>query len=336
MTVVLVSLGLLLLVVAFVDVAWTAVAAGSGAGPLSSRLSRTLWRAALGLHRARSSQTLLTVAGVVIVLCVLLTWIVLVLAGWLMVFSSTDGAVRAASTDVPGHFVDRVYFTGYTVFTLGLGDYVPGDGVWQLATVLATGSGLMLVTLSITYLVPVASAVVQRRQFASQIAGLGRSGHEIVVNGWNGADFGLLGQSLAMLVSTFHTVRLQHLTYPVLHFFHSQSRLDAAAIRLTTLAHAVELLRYGVAEQVRPDDQTLGAVEAALDQFLDTIDGVHISDDAEPVPVADLSLLEEAGIPVDRSAYEAAQGDSEGRRRRLASYLEDDGWTVDDVPTGRV
>jgi len=333
-TALLVSAGLAVLLATLIDVVWTAVAAGSGAGPLSSRLSRGLWRAALRLHSRVAAPTVLTAAGVIIVLCVLLTWIVLVIAGWLLIFSSADGAVRAASSGAAGDLTDRVYFTGYTVFTLGLGDYVPGEGVWQLATVLATGSGLMLVTLSITYLVPVASAVVQRRQLSSQIAGLGRSGHEIVIRGWNGTDFGSLGQNLSMLVPTLHMVRLQHLTYPVLHFFHSQSRLDAAAVRLTSLAHAVELLRYGVSGHVRPDEQTLGAVEAALDQFLDTLDGVHISDDAEPVPAADLSVLEEVGVPVDRATYQGAHAHSERRRRRLASYLRDDGWSSDDVPMG--
>lgn len=333
MTALLASAGLVLLLAALVDVVWTTVAAGSGAGPLTSRLSRSLWLVALRLHSRTAAPTVLTAAGVLIVLSVLVTWIASVLVGWLLIFASADGAVRAASSGAAGDLTDRIYFTGYTVFTLGLGDYVPGEGIWQLATVLATGSGLMLVTLSITYLVPVASAVVQRRQLSSQIAGLGRSGHEIVIRGWNGTDFGSLGQNLSMLVPTLHMVRLQHLTYPVLHFFHSQSRLDAAAIRITSLAHAVELLRHGVSERVRPDEQTLGAVEAALDQFLDTLDGVHISDDAEPVPVADLSAVEEAGVPVDRATYQAAQAHSERRRLLLASYLRDDGWSTGDVPT---
>lgn len=290
-------------------------------------------RSATATATASVSPTVLTVAGVLIVLFVLLSWIVLVLGGWLLIFSSADGAVRAASTAAPGDLADRIYFTGYTVFTLGLGDYVPGDGIWQLTTVLATGSGLIVVTLSITYLVPVASAVVQRRQFASQIAGLGRSGPDIVLRGWNGTDFGSLGQNLSMLTPLLHTVRLQHLTYPVLHFFHSPSPLDAAAVNLTNLAHALELLRYGVAADVRPDDQTLGAREGALDQFLDTMNGVHLSADAEPVPVADLTPLEEAGIPVDGSAYRRASAHSDDRRRRLRSYLRDDGWSLDDIST---
>ena len=85
MTVVLLSLGALLVFSALVDVAWTTVAAGSGAGPLSGRLGRTLWRGALALHGRRPSGPLLSAAGVAIVLAVLLMWITLVLLGWLLV-----------------------------------------------------------------------------------------------------------------------------------------------------------------------------------------------------------------------------------------------------------
>lgn len=114
---ILVSVGLVLLVATLVDVVWTAVAAGSGAGPLSSRLSRGLWLAALRLNSRVAAPTVLTAAGVIIVLCVLLTWIALVLGGWLLIFFSSDGAVGAATSGVPGDVTDRVYFTGYTFCT---------------------------------------------------------------------------------------------------------------------------------------------------------------------------------------------------------------------------
>lgn len=330
MTVALVLAGFAVLFAAVVDVVWTTVAAGSGAGPITGRMSRMLWRAALGIDR-RTKASLLTPAGVVIVLSVLVAWIAMVLAGWMLVFSASDGGVRQASTDQPGDLVDRAYFTAYTVFTLGLGDYVPGDGAWQLATAAATGSGLLLVTLSITYLVPVASAVVLRRQLAGMVASLGRSSEDLAVRGWNGSDFGSLGQNLSTLLPLLHTLRLQHLTYPVLHFFHSRSRHDSAAINLVQLDGAVRLLRHGVAATVRPDTQTLDALAAALGEFLDTMEGVHISDDADPVPPASLGPLLDAGIPVDAVAYERAADASERRRRLLSSYLHDDGWTVQDL-----
>lgn len=323
--------GAALVIVALIDVTWTAVAAGSGAGPLTGRLTRALWAGALAVHRRSSGGTFLATAGVLIVLSVLATWITLVLTGWVLIFSSSEGAVRSASTGVPGSLVDRVYYAGYTILTLGLGDQVPGDGLWQLATVVATGSGLVLVTLSITYLVPVASAVVQRRQLAAQIAGLGSTAHDIVLRGWNGSDFGSLGQNLSMLVPSLHTVRLQHLTYPVLHFFHSQSRHDSAAIHITNLVQAVGLLRYGVDDDVRPDSQTLAAVDDALEQFLTTMDGVHITDNADPVAAASLAPLQHAGIPTDPGTYRSHSHDTERRRRLLASYLHDDGWTEADL-----
>lgn len=331
MTVAAALAGIALVVLVLLDVTWTTVAAGSGAGPFTSRLSRGLWRAALAVHRGRDSGSFLVAAGVAIVVSVLITWVALLLAGWVLIFSSSEGAVRAASTGAPGDLIDRIYFSGYTMLTVGLGDQVPGDGVWQLATVLATGTGLVLVTLSITYLVPVASAVVQRRRLAAQISGLGRTSHDIVLGGWNGTDFGSLGQNLSMLLPSLHTVRLQHLTYPVLHFFHGQSRHDAAAIAITNLARAIDLLRYGVEDGVRPDGQTLAAMEDALDQFLATMDGVHITDRSDPIAPAPLQPLEQAGIPTDASAYRSHVVRSERRRRLLASYLHDDGWTEDDL-----
>ena len=331
MTVALALGGAALIALVLIDVTWTTVAAGSGAGPFTKRSSRMLWRAALAIHRRTGGHTFLSAAGTVIVAAALMTWIALLLVGWTLIFSSTDGAVRTASTGVPADFIDRVLYVGYTVLTLGLGNFVPGEGIWQLATVLATGTGLVLVTLSITYLVPVASAVVQRRQLAGQIAGLGGTAQDIVLRAWNGNDFGSLGQSLSMLLSTLHTVRLQHLAYPVLHFFHSQSRHDAAAIHITNLVQAVALLQYGVEESVRPDSQTLAAVEDGLDRFLATMDGVHITDDEAPIAAASLEPLTEAGIPTDALRYRSHVPDTERRRRLLASYLHDDGWTEDDL-----
>ena len=68
MSVVTLSAGVLLVAVALIDVAWTTVAAGSGAGPVTGRLAGWLWSAAQAVHRRRPSHTRLSVAGVAIVL----------------------------------------------------------------------------------------------------------------------------------------------------------------------------------------------------------------------------------------------------------------------------
>ncbi|MGH9243290.1 MAG: ion channel [Acidimicrobiales bacterium] len=336
MTGVLVAAGAVLVTVALVDVAWTTVTAGSGAGPLTSRLARRLWRLALALHGRRPSHVLLSVAGVTIVFAVLATWIALALAGWALVFGASDGAVRTAETGTAADLVARLYFTGYSVFTLGNGDYAPGEGAWQLATVLATGTGLMLVTLSISYLVPVASAVAQRRQLAIYIASLGTSPHEILARSWTGVGFGSLAQHLVSLTPLVHAAHQSHLAYPVLHYFHSQDRQSAAApnlANLANLAQALHLLRHGVAPDIRPDPAALAPLDAALGLFLDTVRRAFLGPSSPPLDVPPLGPLRAAGVPVVDDAnctYQASAPATEQRRARLADLLVDDGWPTDE------
>ncbi len=94
MSVLILSAGVLLVAVALIDVAWTTVAAGSGAGPVTGRLAGWLWSAARAVHRRRPSHTWLSVAGVAIVSPCSPCGSSSLLAGWLLVFSSADGAIR--------------------------------------------------------------------------------------------------------------------------------------------------------------------------------------------------------------------------------------------------
>lgn len=318
--------GLGIITVALLDVAWTTVAAGSGAGPLTGRIARRSWQLALAVHRRRPSHRFLAVAGVSVVFVVLAAWITLVLAGWSVVFTAADGAVRATATGQPAGLVDRVYFVGYTVFTLGVGDMRPGKGTWQLLTVLATSSGLMLVTLAITYLVPVASAATQRRHLAVHVSSLGRSPAEILTRAWNGDGFGMLSQHLVTLTGLLHASAEGHHTYPVLHYFHSVNERAAAAPAITNLALALDLLHHGVAPEARLEPSVVRPLDEAMDLFLTTVASSYVTASDDPIPPPDLSPLEEAGIPTaDVARYQDGAAVTTDRRRILAALLEDDG-----------
>lgn len=334
MTVAFTAVGLMLVAASLIDLIWTAVAAGSGAGPITGRLAAALWRAALALYRRRPSHALLSFCGVATVLVVMAAWMALVLGGWILVFTASSGAVLVADSQMPADLIGRIYFTGYTVFTLGNGDYVPGEGFWQLATVLAVTTGLILVTLSITYLVPVASAVAQRRQLASYINSLGTDPHEITIEGWNGSNFNGLTQHLVSLTSLLHTSGQHHLTYPVLHYFHSQNRQSAAPPNLVNLSQALLLLRKGVDPDVRPDAALLEPLDRAIAIFLHTIHGAHLAPTA-PLPLPGLDPLRRVGIPVIADDdYAASAAGTQPRRGLLAGLLADDGWEFDDRHEG--
>ncbi|MBW3627546.1 MAG: potassium channel family protein [Actinobacteria bacterium] len=321
--------GLVVVAVTLLDLAWTTVAAGSGAGPVTSRLAGATWHAALAVHRRRRSHRFLAAAGVGIVFVILAAWILGVLIGWSLVFASSEGAVRSTATGQAAGTGERLYFTGYTVFTLGNGDFRPGQGTWQLATVVATGTGLVLVTLAITYLVPVASAVAQRRQLASYVSALGDDAADILGRAWDGAGFGSLTQHLVALAPLVDAARQRHLTYPVLHYYHSVDHTSAAARSLVNLALAVDALAYGVAPDARPDAAAVGPVDRAIDSFLDTLAAAYISAADEALPPLALGRLRENGIPtVDDEQYVTATSATRDRRHLLAGLLLDDGWEL--------
>ena len=319
-------LGLALVAVALVDLGWTAIAAGSGSGPLTGRVTHRLWRGALWVHARRPSHRFLAVAGVLVVVSVLVAWILTVLTGWFLVFVAHDDNVRSSTTGLAAGFVDRIYFTGYTVFTLGIGDYVPAGGWPQVATVLATGTGLLLVTLSITYLVPAASGVAQRRQMAAYVATLGSSSTEIVARTWTGSDFGQLGQHLTTLTPMVVGNQQRLYTFPLLHFFHSVQDHAAATLRIADLLGVIDLLEHGVAPDHRLPWSVSGPLRSALCAHLETLREARIEAHPEPLAAPALEPLRRAGIPVvDDRAYQEAVVASEGDRRLLAGYLEDDG-----------
>jgi hypothetical protein len=281
------------------------------------------------VHGRWSSHRLLTLAGVVTVFAVLAVWIALILLGWSLIFAVPTGAVREATTGLPADLIDRLYFVGYTVFTLGIGDYVPGDGLWQLATVVATGTGLVIVTLSITYLVPVASAVGGRRELAAYIASLGSSPSAILRTGWDGNGFDGLEQHFVELTTRLTTLRQQHLTYPIVHFFHSGSVVNSAPPNVANLAQVLHALTWGVAPPVRMRASIQRPLQGALDAFLDTLGESRLpaSEPLEPLPLAE---LRDIGVPtVAEAEYAEAREPTRWRRSLLAGLLVDDGWPLD-------
>lgn len=322
---ILIVAGAVVVAMTLVDVAWTTVAAGSGAGPVTGRFVRPLWRLALAGHRRSRGHTLLSVAGVVIVFAVLLLWIALLLAGWWLVFMGSRGAVRDAVTHVPADATSRLYFVGNALFTLGNGGYAPGGGAWQMATVCATGTGLVLITLSITYLVPVASAVATRRQMAAAISSLGSTPDEIVTTAWTGSGFDGLALQLRSVATLLETSRQQHYTYPVLHFFHSGDAPNAAAPNITNLSQALFLLRFHVDGAVRPPPALLVPLDRTIESFLATLRSAHLRP-GEPVPLPSPEGIAAAGIPVAESTDPEAAATRQERQRLLGALLRDDGW----------
>lgn len=223
------------------------------------------------------------------------------------------------------------------MFTLGNGDLSPGDGLWQVATVAATGTGLVLVTLAITYLVPVASAASQRRQLASYIHSLGDAPADALVRAWTGGGFGSLGQHLVALTPLLEGARQNHLTYPMLHHFHATEVASAAPPAIASLSATVHLLRHGVAEHLR-DASATEPLDGAIGSLLETLATADMpTATGDPLPLPSLEPLRAVGIPtVADEDYEDSARTSLERRTRLAAFLAGDGWRPEVLGGARI
>ena len=327
----LVILGVIVLAVAGIDVVWTVLAAGSGAGPLTARFSTLAWQVALALGRRESGSrhALLAVFGMVIVVGMLVSWVVVASGAWLLISSAYEGAVRVADTGEPADLMQRAAFVGINLFTVGSSELVGGDGLWQLLPSGIAASGVVALTLGIGYIVPVASAVADRRRLAQYVLSLGSTPERVLTNAWTGNDFGALGQHLVALIPMLHLAGEHQLTYPAIAYFHSGREEASSSLSIAVLYDAVTLLRHGVAPEVRPDRATIEAMDRTAGAFLNTVGTQALAGGAEPLPPPDLGPLRAAGLPTvsDASFAAAIAGDAE-RRRRLTGLLAHDGWTL--------
>ncbi len=330
MTVALIVLGAVLLVTLIFDVLWTVVASASGAGPLTGRLSTGLWSIALLLGRGSDGprNRLLAVSGVGIVVLLLLAWIMVAWGAWWLIFSASEGAVRVVETGRPANLLQRLYFAGDGIFTASSADFATDMGGWRAARVANHASGLIFITLAITYLIPVASAAAERRQLAGYISSLGRTPEGIVIAAWTGTTFGSLRQHLVALTPMVHLSAQRHLTYPVLHYFHSPNERTAVAVSYVVLDEAISLLRWGVTAEARPDAGAVEPLNEGVGLFLDTVRSAIAEGSRRPLDPPSLEALRRAGIPVvTDEAFAAALEQQRDRRCLLAGLLEDDGWS---------
>ena len=108
MHIVLGLIGIVIIAVTILDLIWTTL--GRGGGPVTTRVSTWLWRAALYFNHYSSSRKFLSVVGVGIILVVVTVWIYSFWIGWTLIFNMDEGAVVSAKGGKPADIIGRFYF----------------------------------------------------------------------------------------------------------------------------------------------------------------------------------------------------------------------------------
>jgi hypothetical protein len=318
------SAGILLIVATAIDVMWTSLGTHGG-GPISGQFTKLVWRICVRLHNFKHHKAL-SFAGSLIMVMQLLLWVGLLWTGWFCIFNSTANAIVDSQTKQPAPPFARLYFTAYTLSTMGNGDYQPGSDLWRVLVAFATLNGLGTFTITITFMLSVLSAVVEKRRLGSYLSDIGGNPVRIIGMSWTGVQFDHLSEHLVEITGLLHTFTEHHLAYPVLHFFHSETERTSAVLRVAALSELMLLVGNGVREEAQMPPMVIQPLQNALHGFAEVIADDFVEPDKEPPPPPSLDLLRGYGIPtVSDEAFLFACEQMKFRRCAFKALVRDDG-----------
>jgi len=210
------------------------------------RVTWTLWSAiARRLPPGGRRETYLSFYGPLSVLLLLAAWAVSLIVAFALV--QWGLGVRLSAPE-GGTFLEYVYLSGETFFTLGLGDIAPTSRVGRAVMVGEAGLGFGFLALVIGY-VPVLYQAFSRREIEITLLDA-RAGSppsaEALLRSHAGEDLEELAELLDDWEHWAAEIMESHLSYPVLSYFRSQHDNQSWLAALTTILDTSALVMVGV------------------------------------------------------------------------------------------
>lgn len=326
------ALGVIIVAIAISDFAVTAFVP-TGEGKITALVGRLCFKTLMFVAGKEGNHRLLNYIGLMCILMTISAWTALLWAGFSCIYVSDANSVLVGADKSPTDAFEKIYHVGYTLSTLGIGDYVPGNNFWRVFTSFVSFIGLVTVTMSITYLVPVISNAIHKRSLSLRISSLGETPEQIIINSYNGENFDDLENILSDLSSEIFLYTQNHVAYPILHHMHSNNPSENIVLKLVALDEALTIFLYHISKSQRPNLLEVQSVRRAITAYLKTITYINPSPESPPLPrfamIEDFTglKLERTQEPERTELYKAL----EKRRKLLYADLQMDGWQWEDM-----
>lgn len=328
------GIGMLILFIIVSDLINTSLSV-QGAGFFSKKLAKGIWNMLLFMSRKTGSRKILELGGAFILVAIIINWMLMIWLSASLLFISDPGSLMNVETNTEPNILGKIFYTGYTLSALGLGDMEPTGPFWDILTAILSFTGLILISIAITYLIPVVNGEIEKRRLSVYITTLGCSVDEILLNYWNGKDFKELEQPFFSLTSMIILHAQNHKAYSVLHFFHTSDKKEAFVLNLTNLDECLSILLHKVPDAYLPSKNTIMSLRKAISSYLTTLPAVYIKPAKDSPPEPDLQMLIDNGIPAIKSKQvDESYGKLNTRRKILLSLIRDDGWEWGDLQAG--
>lgn len=343
--------GFLTIALAAFDIYRTVLSSNDSRGPIESSLSRGVWAVFRSIGKRTGAQPKLAEAcGPVLVATLLALWSAFLILGFALVYwprleidvgSSSHSSIRS--------FDYALYFSGFTLTTLGVGDLYPTSGWTRILTVIQAWLGFSMLTLSVSYILSVYQAVRQDNALATSLDALsGGTGSsvELFKRLQPPAEIATIMNELRVSIVQLYTA---HQQYPVIHYF-QRSDLKYSVVRMFFLALDYTSLRLSTPEHRA--DPTTRALEVVLQETLMGFKEMMLpkksASEARDSGLREaawrqhareaLSAIEVEALKkrpeLDVNRYVSRRASWEGKLRSIADYLDVD-WELATYPDSR-
>lgn len=254
--VILIAAGAVLVVLAALDIFFTILFPGSGRGPLRRPVTRVVWlglRAIAKRWSGRRRRSVLAYAGPIQIVATLSSWFLALLLGWAMIYKPALGTeITAASGLTDTSWSTALYYSGFTLTTLGVGDIAANSGVYRILTVIEAAMGFSFFGMTITYFLSVYSALLTRNAFAEglhQKSCRQSDGARLIANMAVDGDLRGAREELESSAATLRRIQQAQHFYPVMRYFQYRMPHHGLPRVLMTALDSVTLIKTALSQQ---------------------------------------------------------------------------------------
>ena len=310
---------------------------GIDGGGVARQLTRALWPVAVKLAEViGSGPKMLRVAGIMLNLLVMTMWIALITIGCSLIYFSSDASVLDQVTRVPVlEYIPQLSFTVSKVGGTGSSVRDSDPGIWwSLYSMAVAMGGTLVVSFTVSFLIPIIQAATTKRVVSHRIFLLGKSPVQILEGLSRENERDDIVEQLFALQQDLINVYEKHRTYPTLHFLVSHHHLDAMALTFTTLDETIALVRIGMPELIKERPRVFEPICSVLTKMLHDLDDIYLlkAKEQDIVRHMDLEkLVEITGCERATWLEKMSEDDFVKRRKLIGMQLRNNGWTWEDV-----
>lgn len=267
-----------------------------------------------------SGRNFYQINGLFVNLITLSVWVLLVWMGLFLIYSFNPEAITNSNGRIANVF-ERLYFTAYVISTLGIGNFKPTSGFFEIVTSCFSFFGFIFFTSSMTYFISVSSALVNKRTFTKTILSLGNNPEQISKKLLS-VNSSYAFQQLLSIQNMIDKHTVNHHAYPVVHYYTEKKPKNCFSLNLTRLDEALSII-IGSSEGKKIQEE-LEPLRSSISDFLQKLDESFSNS------------MPKVNEPIDPSffAYKAntfKNEDLQKRRRTMEKLFKSEGLTWTDV-----